>query len=349
MKFYNLLSSGYTFSKEEYSAKLSYILFNSMLLFNLLLLIFATALRLYESNYYQALFDCLYVLASITVFAIARISRSYFVVSFYALLFMSYLLITFSFYKGNNPIGGMGWYFILLMTVVFIRGYKEGVIFFLISTATIVTVSILGHHTPVKVFIGIMPFVVAYFFIRFYEKRNMSFQKIVEAQKNLYAYQAKYDKLTNIPNREFFFDQLEEILTEVSNNREKIAILFIDLDSFKEVNDTCGHQAGDEVLAETSRRLKVELGERDVLARFGGDEFVIIIKDIESVERVLSRFAVMMQEPIATHVKQLTVSFSVGSAIFPDHGRTETELMGHADRAMYQAKKKNKHRYREAC
>jgi len=349
VKFYNLLSSGYTFSKEEYSAKLSYILFNSMLLFNLLLLIFATALRLYESNYYQALFDCLYVLASITVFAIARISRSYFVVSFYALLFMSYLLITFSFYKGNNPIGGMGWYFILLMTVVFIRGYKEGVIFFLISTATIVTVSILGHHTPVKVFIGIMPFVVAYFFIRFYEKRNMSFQKIVEAQKNLYAYQAKYDKLTNIPNREFFFDQLEEILTEVSNNREKIAILFIDLDSFKEVNDTCGHQAGDEVLAETSRRLKVELGERDVLARFGGDEFVIIIKDIESVERVLSRFAVMMQEPIATHVKQLTVSFSVGSAIFPDHGRTETELMGHADRAMYQAKKKNKHRYREAC
>ena len=342
MKFENFLTSGYAFSKEEYNAKLSYILFNSMLLFNLLLLIFATALRLYESNYYQALFDCLYVLVSITIFVIARISRSYFIVAFYTLVFISYLLITFSFFKGNNPIGGTGWYFILLMTVVFIRGYKEGVIFFLISTATIVTVSILGHHTPVKVFIGIMPFVVAYFFIRFYEKRNTSFRNIIEAQKNLYAYQARYDKLTNMPNREFFFEQFDNALVAKRGCEEKIAILFIDIDNFKVVNDTYGHQVGDEVLIETSRRIKAELCEGDLLARFGGDEFVILVKNVEGLEGMLSRLATIMQEPIVTRAKALAVAFSMGVAVCPDHGSTETGLLAYADEAMYKAKKEKR-------
>lgn len=339
MKFENLLSSGYNFSKNEYSEELGYILFNSMLLFNLLLLVSATVLRLYESNYYQALFDTFYIIVSVAAFVVARLSRAYFVMTFYMLVLVSYLLITFSFARGNNPVGGIGWYFILLMTVVFIRGYKEGMVFFLISVFTVMGAGIYAGYSLVQNFIGIMPFVVAYFFIRFYEKRNTSFRNIIEAQKNLYAYQARHDKLTNMPNREFFFEQFDRILEAKQSCEERMAILFIDIDNFKAVNDTYGHQVGDEVLIETSRRLKVELSEGDLLARFGGDEFVILVKDMESLEGMLSRFSATMQEPIVTQAKALTVTFSMGVALCPDHGNTETELLGYADEAMYKEKK----------
>jgi len=342
VKFENLLSSGYNFSKNEYSEELGYILFNSMLLFNLLLLVSATVLRLYEGNYYQALFDAFYILVSATAFVMARFSRSYFVMTFYMLMLVSYLLITFSFARGNNPVGGMGWYLILLMTVVFIRGYRESMAFFLISAFTIVGAGIYVGYSLIQIFIGIMPFIVAYFFIRFYEKRNTSFRNILEAQKNLYAYQARYDKLTNMPNREFFFEQFDRILAERQDCDEKIAILFIDIDNFKVVNDTYGHQAGDEVLIEISRRLKAELCEGDLLARFGGDEFVVLVKDIEGLEGILSRFATIVQEPIAAQVKALTITFSMGVAVCPDHGSTETELLGYADEAMYKAKKEKR-------
>ena len=339
MKFENLFTSGYTFSKEEYSEKLSYILFNSMLLFNVVLLALATIVRFYEADYYQAFFDSFYGLVSIAVYLTTRLSRAYFVKTFYALVIISFLLITFSFLRENNPIGGLGWYFILLMTVVFIRGYREGVFLFLVSTVTIVIVAVINGHTPVEILIGVMPFVVAYFFISFYEKRNTSFSKMLEAQKNLYAYQAKYDRLTKIPNREYFFEHFETLLAKRLLSREEMVVLFMDIDHFKGINDTYGHQAGDEVLVETARRLKAALHAEDILARFGGDEFVVIMKDASAVEGFLSRFATVMREPIATSAKELLVTLSVGTAAFPTHGSTETELLAYADRAMYQAKK----------
>ncbi len=342
VKFDHLLTSGHTFSKEEYNTKLNYVLFNSMLLFNVLLLLIAIGLRLYEGSYLQALFDSVYVLVSLAVFMAARLSRAYFVVFFYLLVLISYLLITFTFSQGNTSIGGTGWYFILLITVVFIRGYREGVLFFLLSIVTIVCVSVMGNHTAVEISVGIMPFIVAYFFILLYEKRNSNFKEIVEEQRSHYAYRAQHDMLTGLPNREYFFERFEQMRREAKENGSKIAILFIDLDDFKKLNDELGHHIGDEMLVQVAIRLRSVLSKGDMIGRFGGDEFAILLQDSTGLvytQKTIDAIFSVVKKPLIVQEHILFPTFSMGCSIFPDDGLTEIELLRKADAAMYRAKK----------
>lgn len=362
MKFDRLLTSGYIFSEEEYSTRLKYILFNSMLLSMMLLLTVAIFIRFFEHNMFLVVLDSVCLAVGVAAFAAVRISRSYFYIAFYIFLLVSYIIVSAAFYGDPGGIRGTGWHFVLLMSISFIRGYREGVIFFLVSLVVIVLTGLDRTYTIIEITTGIMPFAVAYFFIVFFENRNSELNRIVEEQKNLYAYQAKYDKLTNVPNREYFFGFLESALRTASIKNERMAILFIDLDNFKSINDTCGHQIGDRILVETARRLSSQLGDEDMLARLGGDEFAVIVKDATEAEELTAKFRTAMEEPIVVMKDDLDltlvmgfdsledeerqeidlyIGFSVGSATFPDDGQTEIELMGKADRAMYRGKKRN--------
>ncbi|NEX61839.1 diguanylate cyclase domain-containing protein [Noviherbaspirillum galbum] len=160
---------------------------------------------------------------------------------------------------------------------------------------------------------------------------------------------AHYDGLTGLPNRFLFKEYFELALRSAKRHHKKFAVLFLDLDKFKEINDTHGHDAGDAVLREVARRLKACLRHSDKIARMGGDEFYVLIEDLEDgrhaadvAEKLLDAAA----RPILFGTHECQVGVSIGISLYPDHGVTAASLIGNADAAMYQAKQTGRNGYR---
>jgi diguanylate cyclase (GGDEF)-like protein/PAS domain S-box-containing protein len=159
---------------------------------------------------------------------------------------------------------------------------------------------------------------------------------------------AHYDLLTNLPNRVLLADRLSQTLVQCSRHEQSLAVAFLDLDAFKEVNDAHGHNLGDELLIALSLRMKEALREGDTLARFGGDEFVAVLTDLDKVEDcepILERLLLAASEPIAIGELVLNVSASIGVTLYPQDSVDADQLMRHADQAMYVAKQSGKNRY----
>jgi len=152
---------------------------------------------------------------------------------------------------------------------------------------------------------------------------------------------AHYDQLTNVPNRYLLLDRLTHLITQSKRNEHRFALFFIDVDKFKLINDTKGHVYGDQVLVEIALRLKHSIRNSDTLARFGGDEFIILFENISE-----KKDASIMTETLAQALKpalningdKINISCSIGVAIFPDDGLTTDRLLGAADEAMYRTK-----------
>jgi diguanylate cyclase (GGDEF)-like protein/PAS domain S-box-containing protein len=152
---------------------------------------------------------------------------------------------------------------------------------------------------------------------------------------------AQYDGLTHLPNRALFNDRLQQALAAANRNQERMALMFIDLDKFKPVNDTYGHAVGDLLLKEVAQRMQDCLRESDTAARVGGDEFVILLPTIENeqdADLVGKKILHALNRPFELAGHRLNISSSIGLAIYPDHGSSEKLLVKSADIAMYQAK-----------
>jgi diguanylate cyclase (GGDEF)-like protein/PAS domain S-box-containing protein len=154
------------------------------------------------------------------------------------------------------------------------------------------------------------------------------------------------DTLTGLPNRKLIFDRLEQAIIAAKRRSQKLAVLFLDLDSFKEVNDTYGHKVGDKLLIEVATGLKevVQRG-NDTVARIGGDEFLILFTDIsdnKNVEIIIGKIFEKFSKPVSVgpFPLEIKVNISIGVSIFPDHGEDSDTLTSNADTAMYIVKKK---------
>lgn len=162
-----------------------------------------------------------------------------------------------------------------------------------------------------------------------------------KGEKKVY-YSANHDPLTNLPNRTYFNKELEAILKEADAENYQVALYFIDIDKFKEVNDTYGHNVGDKMLINVSKRLLNNIRENDVIARIGGDEFVLIAKNIKNEDNVIQLAANLkkkIKEPMEVENQIFHVGLSIGVAIYPQHGSSSEELVKNADIAMYEVKK----------
>ena len=168
-----------------------------------------------------------------------------------------------------------------------------------------------------------------------------------QAQERI-EFLALHDALTELPNRLYLNDYLPRTLALARRQNKRVAVIFIDLDGFKPVNDTLGHDAGDAMLCAVAHRLRGTVRESDLVARLGGDEFLIVLTDVAApsdVERVAGALLENMRTPVVWRGKTLTPSMSVGVSLSPDHGISGDELIRRADSAMYRAKTDGGNRY----
>ncbi|MBV1876719.1 MAG: EAL domain-containing protein [Pseudomonadales bacterium] len=159
---------------------------------------------------------------------------------------------------------------------------------------------------------------------------------------------ALYDVLTGLANRRLFSDHLDSIIEDSRKNHERFAVVFIDLDNFKRINDSLGHDVGDELLIEVSKRLTDSVRRTDIVARLGGDEFTIIspqVGEINNVKAMLDKVVDNFQRPMELMGNEIQVTPSIGVSLGPDNGFEASELMRCADMAMYEAKQNGKNCY----
>lgn len=172
--------------------------------------------------------------------------------------------------------------------------------------------------------------------------------KALKSQQEEINHKASHDYLTGLPNRLLLTDRLKLAILQAKRTKTKIAVIFMDLDFFKRINDTLGHNVGDIVLKTIALRLKDEIRESDTISRIGGDEFVFILPFItkneiafEAIERILR----VVNEPLQVNDKTITLGCSLGLSFYPDDGLTGDTLIKHADIAMYEAKQKGRNTF----
>ena len=177
------------------------------------------------------------------------------------------------------------------------------------------------------------------------EGRDISERK--EAEEKMYI-QAHYDELTGLPNRFLSLDRLTQLINESRRTGEMAAVLFIDLDDFKKVNDTLGHETGDKLLVEAADRLSASLRSSDTVGRLGGDEFIFLLSGLENggaagpiSEHLLNRF----RSSFIVDGRGLTLTLTIGISIYPDDGQSTSDLLRNADAAMYHTKEQGRNSY----
>ena len=175
-------------------------------------------------------------------------------------------------------------------------------------------------------------------------------QQIIQKMAQRYKERAEIDSLTQVLNRENFMQQLEILSYEADRTFSKIALLFLDLDDFKSINDTYGHKAGDTLLKIVAKRIQNSIRESDLIGRYAGDEFIIALKRIEKkevVEKIVTQILYTLSQPIALedkdgHKQDIYVTVSIGIALYPDDSKDLQQLVNKADRAMYIVKAEHK-------
>ena len=188
---------------------------------------------------------------------------------------------------------------------------------------------------------------VLYTIVRDISEKKVAQKKLME-QKDVLYHQAHHDALTGLPNRVLFNDRLTYGIKKASVKNRQLALFFIDLDQFKQINDSLGHDIGDRVLKVVAERLKAKIRKKDTLARLGGDEFIIIIenyKNIDTVSQLAESILKVLIQPIHVEGQTLYTSCSIGISLYPDDDTSAENLLKYADAAMYKAKEEGRNNY----
>ena len=182
--------------------------------------------------------------------------------------------------------------------------------------------------------------------IQGHEQELLKRQDRLEVANQLLSHKAYHDSLTGLPNRAHFLGRLRNAIQASGPGHAQLAVMYIDCDHFKRINDTLGHAAGDEVLIEFARRMRALLREGDAVARLGGDEFAVMLMPLKSVEdarQVAAEMTEALAAPIWTAAAgKVQTSATIGVAVFPDHGASMEDILRCADAVMYRAKRKQR-------
>lgn len=221
------------------------------------------------------------------------------------------------------------------------NGFRYGMRYLLLSsalgissfTAVLVTSEYWAVHQTLGIGLLIILIVIPMYFASLVQQLHAALERMHTM--------ANHDTLTGLPNRHFFYEQLKNTLINAEQNSMPFAVVFVDLDGFKPINDVLGHAAGDAVLKSVARRLEENVRKNDLVARYGGDEFVIILSGIHktAVPAIARKIVETVAMPHEFDGESVALSSSVGIATFPGNGSSLDELITHADTAMYRSKR----------
>lgn len=173
-------------------------------------------------------------------------------------------------------------------------------------------------------------------------------EDVLRQQQSRLNYMAFHDSLTGLPNRSLFYDRIHHGISRAKRSNNKLVLMLLDLDRFKNINDSLGHDAGDLLLKALAQRLYEGIRDMDTVARLGGDEFVIVLEDIldmEDVNYIANKLLLNLSRPINILGHEIATTVSIGVSVFPQDGETTDELLKHADIAMYKAKEDGKNKF----
>ncbi|GMQ96448.1 MAG: hypothetical protein BMS9Abin15_0119 [Gammaproteobacteria bacterium] len=231
----------------------------------------------------------------------------------------------------KEQVHGRGWQILFGLIVLFIAGYT-------LFAIRLYNIEVTFFETVVSlVLFGGGCFVILVARISLLSIYNI--KRIAALERH----NALHDELTNLPNRTYLYHRISESLVKARNTHSNVAIFIMDLDRFKEINDTLGHHVGDRVLQQVAPRLRHVVRDTDIVARLGGDEFSILLPnaDLETAITLSRRIIEIMKEPINVEQHNLKVGLSIGICLFPEHGNDSDTLLQRADVAMYIAKRNN--------
>ncbi|MDX1572469.1 MAG: EAL domain-containing protein [Methylophaga sp.] len=167
-------------------------------------------------------------------------------------------------------------------------------------------------------------------------------------QEDRILHLAHYDTLTNLPNRFLAMDRLNQLLVQAKRHQQHAAVLFMDLDNFKKINDSLGHETGDRLLVEAAERLRKKLRQVDTVGRLGGDEFIVLLGEFKGADRLMTIAESLLdqfRQPFRVNERELILTASVGIALYPQDGEDASTLLRHADSAMFYAKDQGRNNY----
>ena len=368
----NILSSGHIFTEEEYELKTKYILLNSMLIILSTSLAVVGSFRFLTSYCEQGMIDYSGTILSIVMLVILRwFKKGDYKISAYIIAFMSASLIVVSYYASNGIININTWFIALTIPIFFILGYRVAMVMALLFMILIVVLDMNYIHTDTlnKVY-GYVPLFLSVIFLHIYEYRFYQFTKILtntnnnleqkvkektlertqvlEEQKNKLDHQAHHDYLTALPNRVKFQKEIQNMIDNRKDSNNNLAIFFIDLDHFKNINDSFGHDIGDQVIKITAKRIRKCIRKDDCLARFGGDEFVVLIDNYEDkndLEAIAENIISCISKPVLIDNMTMFVSCSIGISLHREEIDSYHDFIKYADTAMYKAKEKGRNNY----
>ena len=372
MNLRNFLDSGYAFDHRDYELKTKYTLFNGMLGTLVFALTILGIFRMLTGYHAQAVVDFSVVAISLGAIVLLRIlGKGRYKVPAYMILSVFAFLILYSYYLGGGAFRVNAWFTGLVIPIFFVLGYRVAMtmaILFVLAI-TLVDKQIGLGHSLLTLF-GYIPIFMSVFFLRLYEGRLKHFAKLLsesntqlekkiqektlertqalQEQKERLAYQAHHDYLTGLPNRVKFEKDLEAAITRTEHTHGRLATIFIDLDHFKNINDSYGHNIGDQVIMIASSRIQKCIRKDDPLSRFGGDEFVVLVEDYhseEDLETIAQHLIDCLADPIVIDQKTMFVSCSIGISIYRKDTVIPQDLVKYADTAMYRAKERGRNTY----
>ena len=347
--FHNFLNSGQTDG-----APIEVLYINAVTLIGIADVIISILIEYSNTNVRMAMFMGFIALCASITLIILRINRNTSLASSILLLILLFMLsgmLLDGMFQQTAPI----WFATFPAVAFFFKGKREGLLW-LSALIFLMLLLMLAQstnrlHSPFSnstLALLIMNVITMGMLVSIYETMRAKGEAALhKARKQLHLL-AHSDPLTGLPNRIAFYDRLTQALIQADQSGGRLAVLFIDLDNFKPINDTFGHETGDRVLSETAVRLREKLRGSDFLARFGGDEFVAIlcnIADNNEADRVADKLVHQLDAPFTINGQHCRIGASIGIGLYPDCASTVDNLVQLADHAMYTAKLGGKNGY----
>jgi len=365
----NFLRCGYTFSSDEYELETRYVI--TMTSFSIIgiFLILVTLAHYIVGNYDNAIvFALATFLVAISIYLARKVGKNNYKKLVYVMTIFFLTLIVYTYHLNSDIYPITAWIIIQILVSFLVLDSILGMLIAIMFAIGIVIMNYtLGYNSLEFIIFKVTPVIIALLIIAMIEKKFLKIillleesnktleervqartQEIEEEKKKL-AYQAHYDFLTELPNRNKFYYEIQQWIKEDITHRLKFALMFIDLDRFKRVNDSLGHDAGDYVLKVISQRIQDNIPKKAFFARISGDEFTILYpyeEDLAEVRKIVKKLISIIEEPMVYQKHTLYISASVGISCYPENSAHSDELIKFSDTTMFEAKKVGKGTYK---